>query len=339
MRDQNQRKPYQQKDPPPRDEDKCKENDTVTQKAINAERKLYCTELDVAAGTVNQWEENYAGWKVLKEKKKCLFIWTEKNYQVFRNLEVSTGVSLLQFNESIKDSTTAFLKANKTVADGLKDVLKKVKDTRTKLFELRDAACHLEHCLHEACNCTQWGILTGDWSNCKGERKDPKRPTECYEVDKKFEKLICIPKALAGDVDSVFKASADVVGIQVFSNIGTLENLQKTLYDSAKALDKNLQDTVKKDQEDLKKMQDDFVKAVQDFSKSKATLYGKRSEFEGLFETSAFFCCPVCGCVEKDHVCEERLRKCREDICTICDEVKDTFCTEHETTPQQQGAC
>jgi hypothetical protein len=82
-------------------------------------------------------------------------------------------------------------------------------------------------------------------------------------------------------------------------------------------------------------MQDDFVKSVTDFAKSKATLYSKRSIFDGIFETVDFFCCPDCGCVEKDHKCEERLQTCKEEICKICDEVKDTFCECSPSTPSQ----
>ena len=347
MQEQHPRHKHPDRKYPPKrdDETKCKENNTATQKAINTERWIYCDELKTAGGEVDQWEENYLGLEDIKAKKKCLFIWTEKNYQIFRNLEISTGVSLLQFNESIKESTVKLLKDNKSLSDSLKDVLKKVKEAKAKIYELRDEACDLKNCVHEACNCTQWGILTGDFSNCKGEQKGREQnshyhpPKECEGIKEKFDDLFCIPKALAGDIDSIFKASADVVGIQVFSNINTLETLQKTLYENAKAFDKHLQETIKKGQEDLKKAQEDLVKTVQDYSKSKATLYWKRSVFEGVFEAVSFFCCPDCGCVEKDHKCEERLKKCKEEICNICEEVKDTFCADvpKEEEPQKQA--
>jgi hypothetical protein len=326
MQDRHSRQSQTKEYPPKKDDCKCKENDTATQKLINTERKTYCDLLDTAAADVYKWEENYWGLEELEQKKRCLFIWTEYNYETFRNLEITTGTSLIQFNESIKESTTGFLKSNKALADALKDVVKKAKDLRDKIYALRDAACDLKHCTDEACNAAQWGILTGDWSKCKTEMKDPpKRPPECDNMKDKFEKLFCIPKYLAGDVESVYKGSADVVGIQVFSNIGTLEGLQKTLYDAAKAFDKHLQDTVKKDQDDVKKTQEDFVKTVQDFAKSKATLYSKRSVFVGAFDTAEFFCCPCCDCVT-GKVCEERLHDCKEKICDICEEVKETFC-------------
>lgn len=318
-------------DTPPKKDDcgctvDCTENDTATQKVINAERKMYCDDLVITASEVYKWEENYFGQKELKRKRRCLFIWTEKNYQVFRNLEISTGTSLVQFNESIKDSTTGFLDANKKLAKILKDdILKKIKDLKKAVYELRDAASDLKHCTDEGCNCTQWGILTDDWSKCK-EKKETKRPPECDDMKDKFKKLFCIPKAMATDVDSLFKASADVVGIQIFSNVSTLESLQKTLYASITAFDKHLQDTMKKNQDEVKRAQEEFVKTVQEFSKSKAILYTKRTEFSGAFETAATFCCPHCGCIEKDHECEPRLGRCKERICDICEEVKETFC-------------
>jgi hypothetical protein len=337
MRDQNPKRypPHQEPPPPSHGDSKCKENDTPTQKWINAERKKFCLELDAAAGAVYQWEENYSGWTDLQQSKKCLFIWTEKNYEIFRNLQITTGLSLNLFNESIKENTTTFLKANKTLSDGLKEVLKKVKESLAKAAELRTAASDLRHCTEEACNCTQWGILTGDWPHdCKGPRPEIKRPPECDNIKDKFDKLFCIPDALSKDMKSIWKASADVVGIQIFSNISSLETLQKSLSESAVKFDKHLVETVKKDQEDLKKMQEEFVKTATEFSKSKSIVYTRRSEFEGLFETAGFFCCPDCGCVEKDHICEERLARCKEEICKICEEVNETFCEDEEpSTP------
>jgi len=305
---------------PPKDDCKCKENDTVTQKTINDTRKQYCTSMDGAASDVYQWEENFSGLSTLVDRKQCLFIWTETNYQVFRNFEISTGTSLIQFNETIKDATAGYLKANKNVADSLKDVVKKLKDINEKLKALKLVAQNLKDCTG-GCNCNQWAIITDDWSNCKGDKKDNSsspRPKECEGVADKFKLLWDTPAILVDDSMDIYKASADIVGIQVFSNIGTLDGLQKNLYDNAKALDKHLQDTMKKDQDDVKKMQDDYVKSIQDLAKSKGTLYGKRGDFLGYYSTAAYFCCPDCDCL-KD-------KSCKEKICGICDEVQKTFC-------------
>ena len=316
----------------------CKEKDNQTQKVVNTERTTYCTQLTLTSGDVYQWEENYAGLTELYGFKECLFIWTEENYQEYRNLEITIGTELIQSNETIKDNIANYIKANKTLADTLKDILKKVKDLKTKVYDLREMSGKLENCLYDSCNCSQLTVLTGKVAeNCKdkGYQPTPNRPSACDNVDTIIDELLCMPKTLVTDVDTLFKASADVVGIQVFSNIGTLDALQKTLYDQSKAFDKFLQDTMKKGEGDLKKAQDDLVKTVQDLTKSKGTLYSKRSDFEGLFDAVAFFCCPACDCVKDGVNCEERLKTCGDDICQICDDVKNTFCSTPISTGQQ----
>lgn len=323
-----------QTNPYRKDDCGCQENDTATQRTLNGERQNYCKDLSTAAGEVVRWEENYAGQKELERMRRCLFIWTEYNYQVVRNFEITTGTQLIQFNESIKDSTATFLKANKTLSDGLKDIVKRIKTLRDGVKTLAAAADDLKRCITEDCNAYQWGLLTGDWSRCKGGAPNdaPKPPPQCDNMKDKFTKLHCIAvDTLSVDVDILLKAAADVVGIQVFTNIGTLDSIQKTLYDNAKAFDQQLQNMAKKDADEVKKVQDDLVKSEQDLAKSKATLYANRSAFASAFETAKFFCCPRCKCVvEVD--CASRLHDCKEKICDICDQVKQTFCDTSGTT-------
>ena len=133
---------------------------------------------------------------------------------------------------------------------------------------------------------------------------------------------------LSTSLKNIFKASSDVIGIQVFSNLGTLDPLQKTLSDDSKTFEKHIQDTMKLRESALKKIQEDLIKAVQEAARSANGLYNKRSDFEGLMCTTKFICCPKCDCVTEDDNCKPRLEKCKEEICDICDEVKETFCND-----------
>src|SRR5689334_14741747 len=99
MQDRYQKQYPPHNDPPKKDDCKCEEKDTATQRSINLERQIYCLDLTTTSGEVSKWEENYKGQKELERMRKCLFIWTEYNYQVIRNFEITTGTSLIQFNE------------------------------------------------------------------------------------------------------------------------------------------------------------------------------------------------------------------------------------------------
>lgn len=310
----------------------CEDNGTATQKSISSARKKYCDELTVLAGNVKTSETNYDGQTILYETKKCLFLWTEDNYRRYRNTEISVGIEIQQSNDNLKENVANYIKWGNDLSTKLKNITKTVKDVKIKLSDLRTAACKLEECKNDSCNCTQITILTGEeQKNCETKSDNENRPPECSDARDVLNDLICMPKALGFDADSIFKAASDVVGIQIFSNIGTLDALQKTLSDESKAFEKLLQDTMKLREGDMKKLQDDLIKTVQATTKSAAGLYNARSDFEGTRSTTRFICCPDCCCDVGDKNCEPRLNDCSECICKICDEVKETFCNVTET--------
>jgi len=112
-----------------------------------------------------------------------------------------------------------------------------------------------------------------------------------------------------------------VVGIQTFSNSTTLDPLQVELGERIKKIDKGILDVIKRAEGDLKTVLDDMTKTQKDFAKTDVDLYSKRTDFEGIRDAVAFFCCPVCGClVANIDDCEKRLENCERKICQICNE-------------------
>ena len=76
--------------------DECGNDNTPTQKTIAGIQEKCCNTLNLLAGEVGQSEENYRGRKELYQSKKCLFIWTEENWQIFRNTEICVGSDMVQ---------------------------------------------------------------------------------------------------------------------------------------------------------------------------------------------------------------------------------------------------
>lgn len=307
----------------------CEEKDNATQRSINIERQKYCDELYTSAGEVSKAETNYSGQTTLYENKKCMFVWTEGNYRRLRNTEICIGTELVTSNDLIKESVGNYVKWGIELSTSLKNIFKYIKDVKTKVGDLRDAADKLKNCTDDICNCTQMTILTGEVSEKCADKKLPQdRPPECSDANDILKELLCMPGALKSDADSLFQSASDVIGIQVFSNLGTLEPLQKTLSDESKTFEKHILEIMKARETDMKKVQEELVKIVQETTKSASGLYSKRNDFEGLMCTTKFICCPACDCVVDDGNCIPRLDKCKQSICDICDEVKETFCDE-----------
>lgn len=324
----------------------CKEIDNPTQLTINRERLKICSTLYETSGKVSMLEKKFKGEKRLYNDKTCLFNHTEENYRLFRNLEITVGTELLQTNDSVKANVKSYNDWNAALNKVLKEgIAKAVKDVKTKFAELDSAAFKLDSCRNEKCNQTQVAALTGEKpEGCKDDPKEP--PKECANASDILDELICMPSGLVTDIDSIFQSSSDVVGIQVFSNIDTLDALQKKLEDQSKQFEAHVNATMKLRADDLKNLQVELVKSVQSITKAAMDRNSTRSEFEGYKDAIDFICCPKCKCLEDcdcndndnnaqkdnrrdcDELSEPRLQDCEEEICKICDKVKQTFCCD-----------
>ncbi len=335
--------------PPPPDPgcDDCQDKDNATQKSITKERLIICNLLYETEGMVEQQQTKFDGENEVFKEKKCMFLHTEENYRRYRNLEICAGTELLQTNDSIKANVADLNKWNTDLNKILTDLTKQIKDAKSKFADLKSAACKLDDSITDKCNAAQWKALTGKTAeNCNDT--NPKPPIDaCKDAESEIDNLICYPKGLGKDIDYIFQSSTDVTGIQIFSNIDTLEPLQKSLSDKSNAFEKLISETMKTRKSELDKLQDDLVVSVKSITQSAMNRNSLRSKFEGYYDAVNFLCCPSCGCVvenpndsnsENDNCkeCNPRLHECETAICRICGEVQNTFCCDTPDNPDKK---
>ena len=343
----------------------CKDKDNATQVSININRTALCKLLYNEQGTVSKLETKFTGESEIYQEKRCIFLNTEKNYRRYRNFEITTGTELIQTNVSIKASVAQIKDWNKNLNATLTALSKQVKDLKAKFGDLKDAACKLDSSYKDKCNIGQKKALTGKVpENCQDPAVPSVPPVDaCKDAATDIEALICRPKGLAQDIDSIFQASSDVTGIQIFSNIDSLDQLQTDLSTKSTAFEKLISDAMKTRKTELDKMQDDLVNSVKTITQVAVSRNSERAIFEGYYDATKFLCCPSCDCVNdhdhdddnkhdnnakennkrghedgKDDCCPPRLKVCEKAICDICGQVKTTFCCEadHPTpTPQK----
>jgi len=334
--------------PPPPDNgcEDCKDKDNATQASINVIRVDLCKQLYDSKGNVTQQETKFDGENEVFKEKKCMFLHTEENYRRYRNLEICVGTELLQTNDLIKANVAKIKDLNKSLNTTLVTLAKQIKDAKSKFGDVRTAADYLKRGYEDKCNTDQKKALTGKTpENCDEPQKPPN--DACKNADYDINQLICIPQGLTKDIESISQASADVVGIQIFSNIDTLDPLQTGLFDKSQKFEKLINDTMKTRKGNLDKLQDDLVVSVKSITQAAMARNSARSDFEGYYDTVDFLCCPHCDCVNenpnndsKDNDCMEcgpRLQDCESQICDICNEVKTTFCCR-DTNPNNNDS-
>jgi hypothetical protein len=333
--------------------DDCKDKDNATQVSITANRKLLCDLLTTEGGTVIKLQTKFDCESALYKDKRCIFLNTEKSYRRYRNFEITTGTELIQTNDSVKANVAQLRDWNKTLSTTLTNLFKQIKDLKGKFGDLKDASCKLDSSYKDKCNIGQKKALTGNSpENCA----DQTPPIDaCKTTGTDIETLICKPKGLAQDIDSIFQASSDIIGIQIFSNIDSLDQLQKDLSTKSVAFEKQISDTMKTRKADLDILQTDLVNSVKTITQVAVSRNAERAIFEGYYDATKFLCCPTCSCVPADEPangntgntpgaapkmqnnpgnkdcpddCPPRLKDCEQAICDICDQVKTTYCCE-----------
>jgi hypothetical protein len=315
-----------------------------TKRTIDLIKETYCKNLKGLAGELSQSEVTYDGTLVTYNTKKCCFVKTEKNYRIIRNLELSVGVELVQANEEIKKNVVAYNKQNDDLVKALKLVLTNTKEAKLKFGELRDAANKLSDCTKDSCNKSQMVLLgcrQADDCNENNSKETAERlPDCCNDVCEIIEDLINIPSSMSADIDTICGGAAEIVGIQTFSNIKSLDVFQADFLLNAKAFDDWVKSKMTAGSTALNVLQEELALATKNLTIAGFALYGKRNVVEIADEVKDYLCEHECSCIDHECGChheekdaEGRLANCKCDICNICVEVKDIYCNEMVEEP------
>ena len=311
----------------------CTDRDNETQQKINAVKKTYCDDLDTAGKTIETLKTGYDANEKIYKSKERRYLSTRENCQRYINTEISMGSQLVQANEKIKTGVGSFKQADDNLATQLATIFQSVKDVKTKMGSLRDAATKLANSKKDSCNASQWSAITGKAETKEEGKGQPAPDTDpCSDIENVIELLFDMPDALLTDIDSVFKSSSDIIGIQKFCNTGSVVGLQDALYAQAKAFDDLLVTTIQQRKTDLDARQKELKDALANRTASVMDLYSQRCTYGAVHATLDQLCCPRCGCVG-DEDTSPRLDDCASEICAICGEVKFAFVKKDEQAP------
>lgn len=299
-----------------------REHDLPVTTTIKKKKAEYCKTIKIKTGDLSKNEETRHGLSVIYEHAKCRFIRTEKNYLMYRNLELAVGVELVRSTDRITDNVTGYVTDNAKLATALGDLVKAVKAAKAKFGELRESANKLEACCNDRCNRTQMTLLTGERFDDCDDKKNPdngRRPSDCKDAAEILEVLIKKPAELSKEADTLLNSAADIVGIQTFSNIGSLaQTFLPGVKNGAKAFDDFLGERIKSGAADITKTQGELTDATKALTDGGFALYSARVDLDAVVGVKDFLCKPSCDCI-----CEGDggLEKCKCDICEICQEV------------------
>jgi hypothetical protein len=326
---------------------KKREGNSPTKQTIKAKKDDYCKSLITLVGDLTTATENWKGTSTVYELKKCCFVKTEKNYRITRNLELQTGVELIQASADIENNVKASLTKNDSLVKALKAVCAAAKDAKVKFGELRDAAGKLNGCRNDSCNASQMIILgckpAGECNEDAKKREgaqEPKIPQACENACCILDHLVSVPEIFSQDIDIIFNASTEIMGIQSFTSIKTLEKFQQDFKANAKSFDDWVAQKMKDGKTAVDGAQTELADATKNVTAAGYALYNARNAVETADSTKDYLCCHKCNCINDEEECgchdlddnsTDRLKSCKCQICDICEEVTGVYCEKPGT--------
>jgi len=313
---------------------RCEEGETPTQKSLPGLRQIYCQDKDTKKAAKEVASADFDQKKVIFEEKKKTFMWTERNYRLWRDVDIVVDTRLQATNDTFKTNVASYNTQSTALYTQLKAILAAVKDVKTKVSALWDQASMLDKFKNDQCNASQWTLLTGKhMEGCKPDPNTPMpdRPDHCKDADKIYNELIMVTKkVLSVDVASLLNASADIVGIQTFSNIAALTAQQTALATASTSFKTTVAGIVKTRSGDLTTVQGELTTTLTDATVAGIGRCTAVSDYDASCYTLEILCQCHCDCVvpRKEGECHPRLHDCECKICEICKDVKNTYCNE-----------
>ncbi|HLK27329.1 MAG TPA: hypothetical protein VKT28_02020 [Puia sp.] len=309
--------------------------DLPTIKTIKAQKEIFCQSIKTKLGNLNSSSENCKGLTINYEHRKCRFVKTEKNYRIYRNLELSVGIELVKALDSLNNNITTYVGYNTSLVTALGAVVQAAKTAKSKFSDLRDSASKLEACTKDSCNRTQMTILTGErHDDCKDKKDTPAhpqhRPDDCKCAGEIIHELIKKPAHLCMGIDSVLSSAVDIVGIQTFSNISSLsQTFFPAIKKNATDLDGFINSKITAGATELTAAQTALSDSIKALTDGGYQLYNSRIDIDVDNGVKEFLCHLPCDCI-----CDEDdFKKCKCKICEICEIIPEIF--KKETSEKQ----
>lgn len=291
--------------------DACEDVKNTRQILLNSKQEL-CNELRDAVDNLREAEGTFWGSVEVYKYKKCLYLKSNDSWRFYRNIEISTSNCSAAEAGMMKEKVKKAGERNVELQKLLKEVAKNVSEAHIKFKALNGAACALKRCMDDTCNGGQRKLLV---DKLKEDNKDHfTEAIEClltlsdsvYHTDKHKDNHRCPDDCYCDEnINELLCFTADVVGMQTFSNIENLSAIEKGLNDAITEFHNNVSGNLKAGADDAAKGLEELLKFQQTAAKLKYELFEKRGLASGIKDSKDFVCDPKCVDMDRKNLCRE----------------------------------
>lgn len=210
----------------------------------------------------------------------------------------------------VDENIDTFLTKATAISTLLDSSLDAIKVAKTKLWEIREAACKLDAARNDSCNSEQLSAMS------KIPQAGPEVGNQgIARFQSLVDGIITAANGLYDAVDDTFEKGVKVAGIQAYMNVGSLKPFSATLKEDAENFDKDIEANLDFSEEQLSTAQEAYTEDLQSvdaclFVRSAAHLNSVSLEAMQIYAQNLS---------EQD--CQDRTSELEH----ICNEIKEIF--------------
>lgn len=226
-----------------------------------------------------------------RQYKICAYVEGQELLNFYNTLDFCEAISAVSASGQVGDKIKKIEAKNGELKKQFDDVVKSIKDLRTKLYEVEMKAYDVGDAFEDPANKDQIMVL----------RDFLQKPT--------VENLVDMSDKTHDKSNRAFSTAVDVAGILTFANIESLKGFGDALSQKTVDFKKNVDDNVKKAADDLKKAQQELGEASKALMVNKLVGKDYSVEDEGLAATDEFLGNgdnAICDCLPTiEKVCQD----------------------------------
>ncbi len=284
--------------------------DCLKKKDILLEYRKYLQSIKTEKlGVAKAAEKTTEGYEQDRNGKVCFVLKAEEAARFYRNIDLYVGIQASCVADAVQKNVEDQIKKSDDLAKALQEVSKSLKTLKDKAAELKAKACELDTQIKDDCNREQLRILNCNFEQNCGYPKSG--DAEAFTA--LAEQLISISIGVNSQASKVFNDSAQIAGIQTFSNVKSLKDMSKMIAEAVKAFKADVDTNAKDRSAEESKDREELGKAVKELTVKKLEQNKATTCFEGIAFTV-------------DVLCGEDTCNIDDTLPGICEEVMSCFC-------------
>ena len=177
---------------------------------------------------------DYKGKITVQNYNLCLLLKSRALHDEYFGIKNCISTTLLGQSSLVDENVDNYLVKTDAIKKALDNSLNAIKESKSKIWKIRECACKLDGARNDSCNSEQLSAMN------KIPQGDPDNKSGIARFHALVDDLVNQSNTLYDTIDDIFEKGVKVAGIQAYINTKSLKEFSESLKGDATSLDTDI---------------------------------------------------------------------------------------------------